>query len=99
MDPIEKIAGMIEEEEYVGAGSAPMSHKVVPFVFEHLSEINSGDLKFERVEGDSILFTVVVDGKHHQYKMKIEYAGSSKPEQVDPNVRAKQMRNGAAQSY
>jgi hypothetical protein len=99
MDPIEKIADLIKEEEHVGAGAAPMSHKVVPFVFEHLSEINSGELKFDRVEGDSILFTVVVDGQHHQYKMKVEYAGSSKPEQADPNVRAKQMRQGASQSY
>lgn len=99
MDPIEKIANLIGEEEYVGAGSAPMAHKVVPFVFEHLSQANSDDLKFERVDGDSILFSVVVDGKTHQYKMNVEYAGSARPEQVDPNVRAKQMRHGASESY
>lgn len=99
MDPIEKIADLINEEEHVGAGSAPMAHKVVPFVFEHLSQLNSDELKFDGVEGGSILFSVVVDGTTHQYKMNVEYAGSAKPERVDPNVRAKQMRHGASESY
>lgn len=99
MDPIEKIANLIGEEEHVGATNAPMAHKVIPFVFEHLTQANTDELKFERVEGNSILFSVVVDGTTHQYKMNVEYAGSSKPEQADPNVRAAQMRRGAAEAY
>jgi hypothetical protein len=100
MDPIERIASMLDESELVGAEKAPMSHKVVPFVFEHLSQINNEELQFESVEGDAIVFNVVIDGTTHQYKMKIEYAGSSKPEQTDPAAtRAAQMRRGAAQSY
>lgn len=80
MDPIEKIAGMIQEDEYVGAASAPMAHKVVPFVYEHLMQLNGADLKFERMEGNTILFQVMLDGKTHQYKMTVDYAGSTKPE-------------------
>jgi hypothetical protein len=79
MDPIEKIASLIKEDEFTGAANAPMASKVVPFVFQHLSELNANDLKFERMEGNTIFFTVIADGKSHQYKMAIDYAGSTKP--------------------
>lgn len=81
MDPIEKIANLIGEDEFAGAASAPMAAKVVPFVFQHLSELNGHDLKFDKMDGNSILFTVMTDGKAHQYRMTIDYAGSIKPEQ------------------
>lgn len=79
MDPIEQIAGLIKEEEFAGAASAPMANKVVPFVFQHLSELNGKDLNFEKMEGNTIFFTVMVDGKSHQYKMTVDYAGSTQP--------------------
>ena len=96
---VEDIADMIDEAEHVGAASAPMSAKVVPYVFEHLTQLNSDEINFERVEGDSIVFSVMVDGVAHRYTMNVNYAGSDKPEQVDPNVRAAQMRRGASESY
>lgn len=79
MDPIEKIANLIGEDEYAGAASAPMAGRVVPFVFEHLSQLNDETMKFDKMEGNSILFTIMQDGKTHQYKMTIDYAGSTKP--------------------
>lgn len=79
MDPIEKIADLIKEEEFAGAASAPMAAKVVPFVFQHLSELNDEQLRFEKMEGNSIVFTVMLDGKAHQYTMTVDYAGSTKP--------------------
>jgi hypothetical protein len=97
MDPIEKIANLLGEDEFAGAATAPMAGKIVPFVFEHLSQLNDETLKFDKMEGNSILFTVMQDGKTHQYKMTVDYAGSSQPEQVDLGLRAKQMRRGAAQ--
>lgn len=79
MDPIEKIANLIGEDEYAGAASAPMAAKVVPFVYEHLMQLNDQTIKFDKMEGNTILFTVTHDGKAHQYKMTIDYAGSTKP--------------------
>lgn len=79
MDPIEKIANLLGEDEFAGAATAPMAAKVVPFVFQHLSELNGKDLNFEKMEGNTVFFTVMVNGKSHQYKMSIDYAGSTQP--------------------
>lgn len=96
---VEDIADLIDEEEHVGAGNAPMAANVAPYVFEHLTQLNNDEIKFEQVEGNNITFTVVTNGTSHRYRMTVDYAGSDKPEQVDPNVRAAQMRRGAAESY
>lgn len=80
MDPIEKIANLLKEDDYAGAASAPVAARVVPFVFEHLSQLNDETIKFNKMEGNSILFTVMQDGKTHQYKMTIDYSGSTKPQ-------------------
>lgn len=79
MDPIEKIANLIGEDEFAGAASAPMASRVVPFVFEHLTQLNDETIKFDKMESNSILFTVMQNGKTHQYKMVIDYAGSTQP--------------------